>query len=123
MWKKGPKEKEKVLRRLTEKEIQEQLYSFRIRENTPARIEPAKKEAVKEQQPVQPKEKIAVSVKNQYLILQAAISIIFLILIWFSVRQIIKIVSKVSVQQRTQGVVQLPAAKPLIKSKGVIKNK
>lgn len=108
---------------MTEKEIQEQLYSFRMRENATFKIEPTKKEAIKEQQPIQPKEKITVNPKNQYLLLQAAILIIFLILIWFSVRQIIRIVSKVSIQQRPQGAFQSPATKPQLKTKGVIKNK
>ncbi len=57
MLKRGPKEKEKILRRLTEKEIKEQLYGFKLR-SAPYMPIPDKEpqDKIKEQPPSAPAE-------------------------------------------------------------------
>lgn len=88
MFKKGPTEKEKILRHLTEKEIKEQLYSFNTMRVSVAPLrgqvkkEPARKQPQKEQP------------KNPYLAIQVILLIVFLALIWVSLRQVIKVISR-----------------------------
>lgn len=114
MWKKGPKEKEKILKRLTEKEIQEQLYGFRARQTPGISVAASAKDIIKETQPLdeeaslkskapqQAKElppKPIEAPKNPYLVWQMVLLVIFLILIWISIRQIIRFVAAVSYSQ------------------------
>lgn len=96
MQKKGPKEKEKILRRLTEKEILEELYSFKPR-NAFSPKEPVAQKPVPKQTSRQlgPAEKPAKNKKkrtiNPYLIWQGALLVIFIAVILFSIIRIIKI--------------------------------
>jgi len=98
MFKKGPTEKEKILKHLTEKEIKDQLYGFRAKEPQAAKEEfviarPAiKKEAQKEVK--KEAQKQGQWQKNPYIVVQIVLLAIFLILIWVSIRQMIKAVAK-----------------------------
>jgi len=95
MFKKGPSEKEKILEKLTEKEIKDQLYGFN------AKPHQAVSEGVVVKKPLSPEprpkeqkiKKESNVLKNPYLLIQIALLAVFLILIWFSLRQIIKAVS------------------------------
>jgi len=96
--KKNPTEKENIFRRLTEKEIKEQLYGFQAKQPPAPKedllVKPVKKEENQQQPPQKtPAEKNA-SLKNKYLIAQILLLVVFLILIWFSLRQIIRIISQ-----------------------------
>lgn len=94
MFKKSPLEKEKILQKLTEKEIKDQLYGFNAKPQQAIKQEAVVKKEDQIQQPKErkPKKESKVS-KNPYLLIQIALSILFLILIWISLRQIIKAVS------------------------------
>jgi hypothetical protein len=101
MFKKGPKEKEKILRRLTEREIKEQLYGFGGRENfSPIPQTPPTPKDISKESPPQSNQKPSTiknmdkpKSKNPYLLLHIILLVVFLMVIWFSIRQIIKIVS------------------------------
>lgn len=102
MFKKGPTEKEKVFQKLTEKEIKDQLYGFNR----------LPREIIKEQEPVKPvkKEETIREPKNPYMGVQIILLAVFLILIWVSVRQIIRAISRPRPPQATQ---QKTKQKPL----------
>ena len=97
MFKKGPTEKDKILRHITEKEIKEQLYSFNARpapvvgQQAPNRGQASRGGQVKKE-PVKKnlqKEKPG----NPYLVMQIILLIAFLALIWVSLRQVIRVIS------------------------------
>jgi len=102
MLRKGPTEKEKILKHLTEKEIKDQLYGFHAKEPQVVKEDPAinksipKKEAQNEIQNDIKKEpqKKGLEQKNPYLVIQIVLLAVFLILIWVSLRQMIKAISK-----------------------------
>lgn len=94
MFKKGPTEKEKILKHLTEKEIKEQLYGFRAKEPQPAREEPVTVKPVVKKEAPKSIEKKEIRPKNLYIVIQIVLLAVFLILIWISLRQLIKAVSK-----------------------------
>lgn len=96
MSKKEPEEKEKILWRLTEKEIRAQLYGYGAAH--PAAGDPQgepKKPARPDTDKADGEESpnLKPLPKNPYLIWQIVLLAFFLILIWLSIRQIIKIVS------------------------------
>ena len=103
MLRKGPTEKEKILKHLTEKEIKDQLYGFRVKEPQAVKEESAvvkpvvKKEIQKEAQQKEVKketQKKSQEQKNPYLVIQIVLLAVFLMLIWVSLRQMIKAISK-----------------------------
>jgi len=117
MFKKGPKEKEKILRRLTEKEIQQQLYGFQTRGYSEPVKAPAPAIAIepRAEKPNQPKASGAdtpvkpakpakpTEPRNFYLVWQIALLAVFLIVIWISARQIIRIISSTGPSQAKAG--------------------
>ncbi|OIO80656.1 MAG: hypothetical protein COW11_01275 [Candidatus Omnitrophica bacterium CG12_big_fil_rev_8_21_14_0_65_43_15] len=119
MLRKGLTEKEKVLKRLTEREIKEQLYGFNARPYVaaPRAEEPEKPKAVKQEQPKPKIEKKIkpIKVKPDFVI-QLAMFVIFLVLIWFSVRQIIKVVASGNARAKYESV-QKAKQKPAAKTK------
>ena len=133
MFRKGLTEKEKVLKRLTEREIKEQLYGFNARPHVAApseeptlnikqrEPEPEKPKAVKQ---AQPKPKIEKKIKPGKIkpdfVIQLVMFVIFLVLIWFSVRQIIRVVACGNTRAKSESVQkakQKPAAKTKIKKR------
>jgi hypothetical protein len=95
MYKDGPQEKEKILRRLSEKEIQAQLYGYGTAGPVPAVDSVARPQ--NDQPPKfkqqQKQSKAKAQPKDPYLIWQVVLLAFFLILIWMSARQIINAVS------------------------------
>ena len=88
MRKDGLQDKEKVLRRLSEKEIQAQLYGYGSAGPAPAADSQAEEPPKPKPQPKQPQ--VKAQPKNPYLVWQIVLLAFFLILIWISVRQIAK---------------------------------
>ena len=127
MWKKGPKEKEKILHRLTEKEIKDQLYSFKAKEifssAEPEQPKIVKEvEKVKQQQELQKPPKQKTSEKMDfYKLWQGGLFIIFFLLILFSIRQIVKAIFNPRASQAKYNNQQYEPPRPVYKSKGSLK--
>jgi|GEM_PF-1510735 len=130
MFKNGPKEKEKILHRLTEKEIKDQLYSFNAKQISLSQSESVSvKEPVQPAQPMQPNlsakkktPKKTTSISLEYnKIWQIVLLVIFLLLILFSVRQIVKAIFNPRGQQARYGDSQFDVSRPAYKVKNTTK--